>query len=261
MIETFDPPLADSNSAISRLRVPLEKSIHLDKDFFHNRPGPAFGQLKLGPFDNDLTVQAAAEPIGTRVIVHGNITDSAGVPVKHALVEIWQANSAGGYRDSLDVSGFPLDPNFYGAGRCLTDARGYYRFTTIRPGPYPAMFKDGARVWRASHIHFSVLGAGCSSRLITQMYFEGDPLIRMDRMINAIPDRRGQERLIAKLEPENSISESFGPSRTLPTVDGSGAVIYPPKRTDPGAQLTKNPSALCYRFDVVLRGSAQTPFE
>ncbi|MEU6523345.1 protocatechuate 3,4-dioxygenase subunit beta [Streptomyces sp. NPDC046924] len=261
MIESFDPPLADSNSSVSTLRVPLAAPVHLDKEWFHHLPGPAFGQLKLGAFDHDLTVQGVSEPIGTRVIVHGTVTDSGGIPVKNALVEIWQANAAGGYRDSMDVSGFPLDANFYGAGRCLTDSRGHYRFVTIRPGPYPAMFKDGARAWRASHIHFSVLGAGTAGRLVTQMYFEGDPLIRMDRMINAVPDRRGQERLIARLDEENSVAESFGPRRTLATVDGSGAVVHPPERTDPGALLARNPSALAYRFDIVLRGSAATPFE
>lgn len=260
-VEVMDPPLADSNSAVSQLRVPVRPPIHLPQEWFHTLEGPAFGQLKLGAFDNDLTVHGVADPIGTRVRVHGKITDSGGIPVKGALVEIWQSNASGAYRDSLDVSGFPLDPNFIGAGRCLTDAEGNYSFTTIRPGPYPAQFRDGGRAWRAAHIHFSVFGQSIGHRLVTQLYFEGDPLIAHDRMINAIPNRRGQDRLIAKLDIENSISESFGPPRLFPTVDGSGAVVPTPQRTDPGVHLARNPSLLAYRFDVTLRGERATPFE
>jgi len=259
--EILDPPIADSNSSVSTLRVPVRPPIHLPSGWFHTLSGPAFGQLKLGPLDNDLTVHGAADPIGTRIRVHGRIIDSDGSPVKRALVEIWQTNAGGAYRDSQDVSGFALDPNFFGAGRCVTDTSGFYSFTTIRPGPYPAAFRDGARAWRASHIHFSVFGQSMAHRLVTQLYFEGDPLIEYDRMINAIPDRRGQERLIAKLDIENSISESFGPPRLNPTVDGTGALIYPPERNDPGVTRLRNPSLLAYRFDVVMRGERATPFE
>ena len=123
------------------------------------------------------------------------------------------------------------------------------------------MFKAGAHAWRASHIHFSVFGPDFSSRLVTQMYFEGDPMIRLDRMINAVPDVRGQERLIARLDPDNSVSESLGPPRTQPTLDGSGVLVPPPHRTDDAVKLSRNPSALAYRFDIVIRGSAATPFE
>jgi len=261
MFESFDPPYEDSNSSVSALRVPLRPPIHLPKDWFHHMKGPVFSQLKVGPTDNDLTAQGAGDPIGTRIVVYGKLSDSDGRPVRNTLIEIWQANGAGGYFDSLDVSGFPLDPNFTGAGRCLTDNEGNYQFTTIRPGPYPAMFKAGQRAWRASHIHFSIFGDGFISRLVTQMYFEGDPMIRLDRMINAVPDVRGQERLIARLDPENSVSESFGPPRKQPTLDGSGVLIYPPQRNDPGVNLPRNPSALAYRFDIVIRGAAATPFE
>lgn len=261
MVECFDPPLGDSNSPVSSLRVPVRPPIHLPGDWFHHMKGPVFGQLKIDPRDADLTIHGSGAPIGTPIIVYGKITDSDGRPVRNSLVEIWQANSAGGYVDSLDVSGFPLDPNFTGAGRCLTDHEGHYRFKTIRPGPYPAMFKAGHRAWRASHIHFSIFGEGFGSRLVTQMYFEGDPLIRLDRMINAVPDPRGQARLIAQLEADNSISESLGPPRTFPTVDGSGALVYAPPRTDENAKLDRNPSALAYRFDIVIRGAHATPFE
>lgn len=261
MVESFEPPYEDSNSSVSALRVPIHPPIHLPGDWFHAMKGPVFSQLKVAAGDADLTRQGAGTPHGTPIIVHGRLTDGDGRPVRNTLIEIWQANASGGYWDSLDVSGFPLDPNFTGAGRCLTDNDGYYRFMTIRPGPYPAMFKAGARAWRASHIHFSVFGPDFSSRLVTQMYFEGDPMIRLDRLINAIPDVRGQERLIAKLDPDNSISESLGPPRKEPTLDGSGTLIYPPVRTDPAVHFDRNPSALAYRFDIVIRGSAATPFE
>lgn len=257
----FDPPHKDSNSSVSELRMPLRPFIELPRGWFHHVRGPAFGQLKVRPSDSDLTRQCQAEPLGTRIIVHGRVSDSDGRPVRNSLVEIWQANAAGGYSDSLDVSGFPLDPNFIGAGRCLTDPEGYYRFVTIRPGPYPAFFRSKQHAWRASHIHFSLFGEAFDSRLITQMYFEGDPLIRHDRMINAIPDERGQQRLIARLDADHSIAESFGPPRLRPTPDGVGGLVYPPERTDPGVRAPCNPSALAYRFDIVLRGHGATPFE
>lgn len=260
-VEIMDPPLADSNSPVSGLRVPVRAPLHLPEGWFHTLSGPAFGMMKTGALDNDLTVHGVSEPIGTRVRVFGRITDSNGAPVKRALVEIWQANSAGGYRDSQDFSGFALDPNFWGSGRCLTDDQGNYSFITIKPGPYPAQFRDGNKVWRAAHIHFSIYGREIGHRLVTQLYFEGDPLIAYDRMINAIPDRRGQDLLIAKLDIDESVSESLGPPRHFSTVDGSGALVPPPVRTDPAALLHRNPSLLAYRFDVVLRGNRATPFE
>lgn len=258
---SFDPPHKDSESSVSHLRMPQRPFINLPRGWFDHLPGPAFSQITTVAIDSDLTAHGQAQPLGSRIIVHGRITDSDGRPVRSSLVEIWQANAAGGYRDSLDVSGFPLDPNFQGAGRCLTDQDGYYRFVTIRPGAYPAFFRTAGHAWRASHIHFSLCGPGFDSRLVTQMYFEGDPLIRHDRMINAIADPRGQQRLIASLDADNSIAESFGPSRTEPTPDGRGGLVYPPHRTDPGVNRIGNPSALAYRFDIVLRGPRATPFE
>lgn len=261
MIRNVNPPLADSSSAVSLLRVPVKPPVHLDRGWFHWLEGPVFDQLRPGSLDADLTAHGNGEPIGTKIIVHGRITDSDGNAVRHTLVEIWQCNAAGGYIDSLDQSGFPLDPNFFGAGRCVTDHNGYYRFTTIRPGPYPAMFRDGGRAWRASHIHFSLFGPSASSRLITQMYFEGDTLIQHDRLINSISCPLGRDALIAKLDIENTVSESFGPARTKPTLDGSGVLVQPPVRTDPNALLPRNPSALAYRFDIRLRGPRGTHFE
>lgn len=258
---SFDPPHKDSNSSFSQLRMPERPLIELPRGWFHHAKGPVFNQLKVRPWDHDLTAHGHGEPLGTRVIVHGRVTDSDGRPVRHALIEVWQANAAGGYADSFDVSGFPLDPNFTGAGRCLTDDEGAYRFVTIKPGPYPAFFRSTTHAWRASHIHFSLFGEAFGSRLVTQMYFEGDPLIRHDRMINAIPDERGQQCLIARLDIDHSVAESFGPARLRPTLDGAGGLIPPPVRTDPGVHAPRNPSALAYRFDIVLRGSCATPFE
>lgn len=259
--EEHDPPASDPNYLVTVGRTPLQPAVRLPQGWFHTIKGPVFDQIKVGPRDHDLTVHGVAEPIGSRIIVFGRVTDSDGKPVRNHLIEIWHANAAGGYIDSLDITGFPLDPNFIGAGRTLTDNDGNYRFITIRPGAYPAIYVPGTDAWRAAHIHFSIFGPSFESRLVTQMYFEGDPLLRQDKMILAIPDRRGQDRLIAKFCSETSISESFGPPRVRPTLDGSGTLIQPPKRQDPGALRHYNPSAQAFRFDIVLRGSRATPFE
>lgn len=261
MIRNVNPPLADSNSVVSRLRTPVRPPVHLNPGWFHWLEGPLFDSLKVGALDADLTRHGVAEPLGSRITVHGRIIDSNGNAVKNTLVEIWQANSSGGYRDSLDHSGFALDPNFVGAGRCLTDSDGYYRFVTIQPGAYPAIFKDGAKAWRAAHIHFSLFGPSASSRLITQMYFEGDPLIRYDRMINAISCPLGQDALIAKLDIDHTISDTYGPPRHFSTPDGQGGMVPPPPRDDPNRFLERNPSSLAYRFDIRLRGPRATVFE
>ena len=150
--------------------------------------------------------------------------------------------------------------NFKGAGRCLTDDDGNYSFLSIKPGAYPAFYAPGYQAWRAAHVHFSIFGPGFDSRLVTQMYFEGDPLLAQDRFVVGIPDARGRDALVAKLDAARSVSNSFGPPRLVATPDGAGALIQPPKRSDPGA-LRNNPSALAYRFDIVLRGRGATPFE
>ncbi len=259
--EAFDPPYRDPEYLVTVERAPLQPAVQLPAGWFHNIKGPVFDSMQVKPIDSDLTAHGAGEPVGSRTIVYGRVTDSDGRPVRNSLIEIWQANASGGYIDSLDVTGFSLDPNFKGGGRCLTDNDGNYRFVTIRPGPYPAKYSPSYQGWRAAHIHFSICGPGFASRLVTQMYFEGDPLLRQDRMILAIPDVRGQERLIARYCPEQSLSDSFGPPRTEPVLDGSGILIPPPHRTDPGALNKRNPSAIAYRFDIVLRGSGATPFE
>lgn len=189
--------------------------------------GPVYGQDRIGPLDHDLTRNAVrnAEPLGERIIVVGRVLDDTGRPVRGKLVEVWQANAAGRYIHKQDQHEAPLDPNFSGAGRVLTDERGEYRFVTIRPGAYP--WKNHPNAWRPPHIHFSLFGEGFLSRLVTQMYFPGDPLLALDPIFNGVPDARGRQRLIC---------------------------TYDHDLTHPGF-------ALGYRFDVVLCGARMTPFE
>jgi protocatechuate 3,4-dioxygenase beta subunit len=187
--------------------------------------GPVFGQGIVGALDHDLTAQHDSEPIGERIVVHGRLLDEEGRPVRNALVEVWQANAAGRYRHKTDQCHMPLDPNFTGAGRTLTDADGHYLFRTIKPGPYP--WKNHFNAWRPAHIHFSLFGAGILSRLVTQMYFPGDPLQPFDPIFNSIPDEKARGRLIARFDMERSEPDH----------------------------------ALAYSFDIVLRGSQDTPFE
>jgi protocatechuate 3,4-dioxygenase, beta subunit len=190
--------------------------------------GPVFGQGELGPLDNDLVLNYAregGEPIGERIIVHGRVLDGNARPVPGVLVEFWQANAAGRYRHRNDRYEAPIDPNFGGCGRCLTDAEGHYHFRTVKPGPYP--FRNRVNDWRPAHIHFSVFGSGFAQRLITQMYFEGDPLMRHDIILATIPDPAARERLVTQLDLNASV-----PLHTL-----------------------------AYRWDIVLRGSRSTLFE
>jgi len=187
--------------------------------------GPVFGRDDLKPTDHDLTRQHAGEPIGERIIVSGRVLDENGRPVPHTLVEIWQANSAGRYPHRIDQHDAPTDPNFTGAGRCLTDARGHYRFVTIKPGEYP--WRNHYNAWRPAHIHFSLFGPAFATRLVTQMYFPGDPLLPFDPMFNCVPDERARQRLVSNFDWESTIPEI----------------------------------ALGYRFDIVLRGPDETPME
>ncbi len=189
--------------------------------------GPAFGRHELGPLDNDLLLNYArdGEPIGERTIVHGRVLDEHGRPVPDTLVEVWQANAGGRYRHRNDTYLAPIDPNFGGCGRMVTDADGCYAFRTVKPGAYP--FRNYVNSWRPAHIHFSLFGSGLAQRLITQMYFEGDPLIARDQIIGTIPDKSAVQRLVA-------------------TLDLDAAVPL---------------DSLAYRFDIVLRGRRQTWFE
>lgn len=189
------------------------------------RTGPVFGHGLIRDRDNDLTAQHEGDPIGERIYVHGRVLDEDARPVRGALLEVWQANAAGRYRHKVDGHDAPLDPNFSGAGRILTDENGYYWFKTIKPGPYP--WGNHYNAWRPAHIHLSLFGAGILSRLVTQMYFPGDPLQPLDPIFNSIPDESARMRLVSRLDLE---------------------------RAEPDY-------ALAYIFDVVLRGHAETPFE
>jgi protocatechuate 3,4-dioxygenase beta subunit len=187
--------------------------------------GPVFGYGEVKRGDHDLTNQHAGDPIGERIIVSGRVLDENGRPVPHTLVEIWQANSAGRYPHRVDQHDAPTDPNFTGCGRALTDKQGRYRFVTIKPGEYP--WRNHYNAWRPAHIHFSVFGPAFATRLVTQMYFPGDPLLPYDPMFNCIPDESARNRLISALDWET----------TLPEI------------------------ALGYRFDIILRGPEETPME
>jgi len=189
------------------------------------RTGPVFGHELIRPEDNDLTAQHSGDPLGERIYVHGRVLDEDGRPVRGALIEVWQANAAGRYRHKVDIHDAPLDPNFTGAGRTLTDANGYYCFKTIKPGPYP--WGNHHNAWRPAHIHFSLFGAGILSRLVTQMYFPGDPLQPLDPIFNSISDQAARMRLVSSLDMD---------------------------RAEPDY-------ALAYMFDIVLRGRDDTPFE
>ena len=156
---------------------------------------PVFGPQDVHPLDADLTIQHRGEPIGERMVITGRVVDASGRPVAGQLVEIWQANAAGRYIHQHDQHPAPLDPNFTGTGRCLTAADGSYRFTTIRPGPYP--WRNHLNAWRPAHLHFSLFGSDFTQRLITQMYFPGDPLIPLDPICQSIPDAEARARLVA----------------------------------------------------------------
>jgi protocatechuate 3,4-dioxygenase beta subunit len=187
--------------------------------------GPVFGHDDIGETENDLTAQHGGAPLGERIIVSGRIMDEDERPVPGALVEIWQANAAGRYRHKSDTHDAPLDPNFTGCGRFLSDAVGRYRFVTIKPGAYP--WQNHHNAWRPAHIHFSLFGAGLLSRLVTQMYFPGDPLLRLDPIFNSTADETARERLISAFDLKSTMPEH----------------------------------ALGFHFDIVLRGRYATPME
>ena len=187
--------------------------------------GPVYPYGKIEAADNDLTRQHAGEPLGERIIVQGRVLDEDGRPIPRTLLEIWQANAAGRYAHRVDAHPAPLDPNFSGAGRMLTDEHGRYRFVTIKPGAYPWRNPDNA--WRPAHIHFSLFGNSFLSRLVTQMYFPGDPLMPYDPVLNSIPDAGARKRLISNFD----------------------------------LNVTEPEWALGFTFDIVLRGAQATPME
>jgi len=187
--------------------------------------GPVFGHETVSEADADLTAQSTGVAIGERISISGIVRDDDARPVRNALIEVWQANAAGRYRHRHDQHDAPLDPNFTGCGRMLTDGDGRYRLLTIKPGAYP--WRNHHNAWRPAHIHFSVFGAGLVSRLVTQMYFPGDPLLPHDPVFGSIPDERARNRLISSFDWDSTVPEQ----------------------------------ALGFRFDIVLRGSSATPME
>jgi protocatechuate 3,4-dioxygenase, beta subunit len=186
---------------------------------------PVFGHSDVDPLEADLTIQAGGTPVGERMVLEGRVVDSEGRPVRHQLVEIWQANASGRYVHQRDQHPAPLDPHFTGLGRCLTDAEGGYRFTTIRPGPYP--WGNHHNAWRPAHIHFSLFGSAFTQRLVTQMYFPGDPLFAFDPIYQSITDPAARERLVAAYDHD----------------------------------LSQHEWATGYRWDIVLAGRQATPME
>jgi protocatechuate 3,4-dioxygenase beta subunit len=187
--------------------------------------GPVYGHEAVRANDNDLTVQHKGEPLGERIIVHGHVRDEDGRGVPNTLLEIWQANACGRYIHVVDQHPAPIDPNFTGAGRVQTDSDGYYRFVTIKPGAYP--WGNHHNAWRPAHIHFSVFGHSFISRIVTQMYFPGDPLFAFDPIFNSVTDEKARMRMVSSFDLEN----------------------------------TKPDWALCYRFDIILRGRNATPLD
>jgi protocatechuate 3,4-dioxygenase, beta subunit len=187
--------------------------------------GPITGYGPTGDSEHVLIHQHAGAPIGERIVVSGRVLDTSGRPITRNLVEIWQANSAGRYKHEVDRHPAPLDPNFSGAGRSLTDAEGRYRFITIKPGAYP--WRNHPNAWRAAHIHLSLFGPAFATRLVTQMYFPGDPLFFQDPIFHSVRDPRHRERMIAHFDLEETVPEW----------------------------------ALAYGFDIVLRGRDATPME
>ncbi len=161
--------------------------------------GPAFGHAPFGELDHDLTRQHSGEPLGERIVLSGRVLDGDGCPVPSTLVEVWQANAAGRYVHRADRHPAPLDANFSGAGRCLTDGDGRYEFVTIKPGAYP--LGSQGNVWRPAHVHFSLFGPAFATRLVTQMYFPGDPLFFQDPIFNSVRDPAARERMVCALRP------------------------------------------------------------
>ena len=218
------PLYYDANYKSTHRRAPSQPLITIPHAL-SEVTGPLFGHNPIGETDNDLTRQCKEEPQGERIIVAGRVLDEDGRPVRRTLVELWQANAAGRYLHSRDNHPAPLDPNFIGAGRCVTDDHGNYTFTTIRPGAYP--WRNHHNAWRPAHLHFSLFGPALVTRMVTQMYFPSDPLIRFDPILQSIADMGARQRLIARFDLE----------------------------------LTKPEWALGFRFDIILRGRNATPFE
>jgi protocatechuate 3,4-dioxygenase, beta subunit len=219
-----DPPYAYPDYHSTEWRAPKRSLLPMPGGLTERR-GPLFGHDRVGANDSDLTRGRGGEPLGERVIVSGRVTGPDGKPVRHQLVEIWQANAAGRYDHAADRHPAPLDLNFSGAGRCLTDDDGRYRFISIKPGAYP--WGNHANAWRPAHIHFSVFGDCFADRLVTQMYFPGDPLLALDPVYRSVRDQRAAELLVARFDLGTTVEQW----------------------------------ALGYVFDIVVGGACPTPLE
>jgi protocatechuate 3,4-dioxygenase beta subunit len=218
------PNYFHSAYASSLKRAPTQALISLPETISENT-GPVFSRESVAADAFDLTIQHHGQPLGERIAVGGRVLDEDERPVRNALVEIWQANAAGRYLHKMDQHDAPVDPNFSGVGRMFTDEEGRYRFVTIKPGAYP--WRNHPNAWRPQHIHFSVFGPAFATRLVTQMYFPGDPLLEFDPIFNSVADEAARRRLVS----------SFNWAETTPE------------------------SSLGYRFDIVLRGRNATPVE
>jgi protocatechuate 3,4-dioxygenase beta subunit len=219
------PSYVDAGYRSTTLRGPQQKLVPLAHTL-SELAAPVYGHDRIGELDHDLTENARVngQPLGERIIVAGRVLDEGGRPVRNTLVELWQCNAAGRYVHRADQHDAPLDPNFLGAGRCITDGDGRYRFVTIKPGAYP--WRNHPNAWRPNHIHFSLFGEFFASRLVTQMYFPGDPLMALDPILKATP-QEARDLLVAKFSLD----------------------------------LTQEGFALGFQFDIVLRGPKATPME
>ena len=219
-----DPPYDFPEYVGTRLRRPQEPLVVLPHTL-SEQTGPILGERPVGELDHDLTRQHEGEPLGERITVSGRVVGSDGRPLAGQLIEIWQANAAGRYRHAVDTHDAPLDPNFTGAGRCVTDESGAYRFVTVKPGAYP--WGNHPNAWRPAHIHFSLLGRALPERLVTQMYFPGDPLFPFDPIFNSVRDEKARQRFVSTFELD----------------------------------LTQPERSLGYRFDIVLGSRSSMPLE
>jgi protocatechuate 3,4-dioxygenase beta subunit len=219
-----DPPYLYPDYVATRTRAP-KRPLLLLPHTLTEVTGPVYGHERIGELDHDLTRQHDGEPLGERVILHGRVLDGDRRPVRNTLVEIWQANAAGRYRHAVDRHPAPLDPNFTGAGRCITDDEGRYRFITVKPGAYPWLNHPNA--WRAAHIHISLFGPAFATRSVTQMYFPGDPLFFQDPIFHSVRDPKHRELMISRFDLDETVPEW----------------------------------ALAYNFDIFVRGREATPME
>jgi protocatechuate 3,4-dioxygenase beta subunit len=217
----IDPPYLYPDYRSTQTRSPRRVLLPLPEEL-HDLRAPVLGDDSVAADEADLTVHGDGDPLGERIIVQGRVTDEDGRPVRGALIEVWQANAAGRYRHDVDRHPAPLDPNFAGAGRAVTGDDGAYRFVTVKPGAYP--WRNHPNAWRPAHIHFSLFGRAFTQRLVTQMYFPGDPLFPFDPIFQSVRDERARQLLVCSFDLDATVPEW----------------------------------ALAYRFDIVLR---RTPFE